>query len=165
MPFSSISILILTLWAISFVFLFLPILHIWWKGTKACLNPPSHLLFLFMDWLVWTLRSIGRLFSWLQQHLCLTWSRRRARSGFSVFMRSESWSLIPEGRSALISSESPASSNNLPCQLKFSILEFQRYRWVKSKVYGKCEGWKRKCRCFFWCLAPLPFRAPTVCQL
>lgn len=43
-------------------------------------------------------------------------------SGFSVFMRSESWSLIPEGRSALISSESPASSNNFPCQFKFNIL-------------------------------------------
>lgn len=134
MPLFSISILILTLRAISFVFLFLPILHIWWKVTKVCLNPPSHLLSLFMDWLVWTLHRVGRMFSCLQQHLYLTWSRRKVCSGFSVFMRSESWSLIPEGRSALISSESAASSNNFPCQLKFNILEFQKYRWIKSKV-------------------------------
>lgn len=59
---SSISILILTLWAISFVFLFLPILHIWWKGTKACLNLPSHLLFLGMNLLVWIYIALERCF-------------------------------------------------------------------------------------------------------
>lgn len=80
------------------------------------------------------LNSIGKVFSWLQQHLCLTWSRVRVHLGFSVLMRRESCSLIPGGRSNLISSESPASSNNFPCQLKFNILEFQRCRWVKSEV-------------------------------
>lgn len=80
------------------------------------------------------LHSIGKMFSWLQQHLFLTWSRMKVHLGFSVLMRRESWSLTPGGRSDLISSESPVSSNNFPCQLKFNILEFQRCRWVKSEV-------------------------------